>query len=120
MRKKPLSEPMTLSVSQQVVNGGHGDLELAVDQAGQLGLRVGRVDGFDLDAVLGKKAFLLRHPDRPIKTAGENVDAQNLRRRAGCGGGWQPGATGHQAGGDCGQHELDDLHGFLLVIVRWL
>jgi len=65
---------LALPISDQVVDRRHGDVELPVDQVGELEDRVRRRRGLHLDPVLREQALLLRDPDGPVEAAGEDDD----------------------------------------------
>jgi hypothetical protein len=72
------ASPCPSHVSDHVVDRGHRDIELSVDQVGELENRVGSVGEGDFDPAAREGAFVLRDPDRPIESAREDDDRNRL------------------------------------------
>ena len=72
---------LPLTVGDQVVDRRHRDVELSVDEIGELEHRARRRSDFQLDAVAREEAFFLRHPDRPIEVARKHDQVDGLQRR---------------------------------------
>ena len=75
---------LALDIGDDVVDGGHGDVELAFGESGHLRDRTWRRLHGDADAVLLEQAALLGDVDAPVEAAGEDVDrhlARGLRAR---------------------------------------
>src|SRR5205085_2696305 len=69
---------LPLHVSDHVVDRGHRDVELSVNQIRELENRVGSVGEVDFNSAVREGAFVLRDPDRPIESAREDNDRNRL------------------------------------------
>src|SRR2546428_11564271 len=65
--------------SDHVVNRGHRDIKLSVDQVGELENRVRSVGEVDFNPAAREVAFVLRDPDWPIESAWEDNDRNWLK-----------------------------------------
>ncbi len=94
---------LPFAISDEVVDRGHCDVELAVDEVGELEHRAHRGRHSHLDPVLREQPLLLRHPDRPVEAAGEDDEVDGLGRgglRNRAGGDKQRDQPGHQLSGN--------------------
>src|SRR5439155_13048441 len=89
----------------EVVDRRHRDVELAVDEIGQLEHRARRGGDFHFEAVLGEESFFLRDPDRPVEAPrkDDHVDdpgrcGRGGRRHRERGGGRRRGRGGRRRG----------------------
>src|SRR5262249_55225735 len=70
---------LPLRISDHVVNRGHRDIKLSLNQVCELENRVRSVGEVDFDPVAREVAFVLRDPNWPIESAWEDNDRKRLK-----------------------------------------
>jgi hypothetical protein len=78
--------PLPLAIRNDVVHQRDDEIGSTVGETLPLKHRTRRHHEFHGDAVCRKEAAVLRHPDRPIEAARENIDADDCPARSRVGG----------------------------------
>ena len=105
-----LDRALPFRIGDDIVHRGHGDVELAVDQALHLELRIRRRRHLHRNAPFIEESFVLGDEDRPVEAAREDDDFQCLISLLGEGGNGQ-GTHGHFRGQ---RESFQNFHGLLL------